>query len=48
VIVVVVVAMLEGVCGVMGVEGRGLAGVRGRIQRRGLVRGSVGGGGKVG
>jgi hypothetical protein len=32
----------------MGVDGIGLPGVRGRIQRRGLASGSVGGGGKVG
>lgn len=47
-VAVVVEAMLDGVWGVMGVEGSGLLGVRGRIQRRGLVIGSADVGGKAG
>lgn len=40
--------MLDGVCGVIGVRGGGLPGVGGRTHRRGLIRGSDGGGGNVG
>lgn len=42
------VRILEGVAGVIGVCGIGLLGVRGKIQRRGLIgRGSFEGGGNV-
>lgn len=47
-VAVVIEAMLDGVLGVRGVEGSGLLGVRGKIQRRGLVLGSADVGGNVG